>query len=345
MVSTEILRVPSLALFHQITMKRFCKLFGLSLVCVSTSAAQTHSTSQPATTQSAFSITLHRPSHVGDRASFEIVQSELQSSKSEWIDGDGPTKTGQQAYTGHLITDEVVTKTDKNNYAIQKQYHIKLFTVLNEPGKEFPLLSPGTVIVAKAIGKMGEFTINGKPPAADLNHWLMSLFVSPAPEYSTHEDLRFGINIPRHLGEKWSINAQAVADTYHRRGYSLDSRNIQGDVKLVDAETYNGIPCLRLETTFTTRDFFPLTAATKPSRTTNQGTNTETRHIIYLVAMTGDRGILWEDFNEIYRYEWSGKSWGRAYTQVWEKDEERFSRRLDLDRLSATLTQAEHKSR
>jgi hypothetical protein len=286
------------------------------------------STSSPATSQQAtYFIHLKKDIYVGYRATFEFVRSQMVRGQTDWADGRS-TKYSNQL-TWHLIVDYQITQLNQHHQTLADHYRIKLFTLIKNNGAESAVLPPGTQIDVKSGGTDGIYTVDGKSPVDPVAHYLPILLPAPDPQHQIREDLEYGTNIPRHMGEQWDIDPAAVAAVFSRLGGRLHPHGITGTAHLVDQELYNDIPCLRFEVRLNiSSGYFPK-PSTLPSNPVEMRGGSLNRQNSWLIPVDQNLNVPWMDATSSMQYDRAGTCQGRKFVAHLIVDDENVSRMLN----------------
>ncbi len=147
---------------------------------------------------------------------------------------------------------ETIDAVTDNAEASRKTLQVIEFTQSND-GVTKPVLKSGAII--KAASDKGEetFTVDGSPAAPQVRKMLERLVSLSEDGRPTDDDL-YGTSKRRKIGDRWPIDAKAVARAMKTAKLSVAPDDVDGQATLKAVREKNGRRFLEIETTVATRD-------------------------------------------------------------------------------------------
>jgi hypothetical protein len=194
-----------------------------------------------------YAIQFDRKSVVGEHYRMVSTGSDEQSVLLA-IDG-APRPARELNYTFELVAAcEVLAVTDKG-HENKLQLTIEKLT-RTAGGKATDVLPAGTVVVAARVDIKTTFAVGDVPVTPATANLLETGGVHLAVDHEPGDDEVYGTHERKKVGDTWSINAAAAAESLAKRGLPVDPSKITGSATVAELTEQNGIPAIRVDAKF-----------------------------------------------------------------------------------------------
>jgi hypothetical protein len=282
-----------------------------------------------------YTIKLDRPAKKGDKGSYELSTAERITTTTRWDGYPKPVVT-EKIYGGHLVAEMEVLEASDSGIPLVQSFLIRTCTTLKDQN-EVELVPAGAKIVARANKEGTEYAVDGIPPEDSVRESLRSIITLPASSDPHPWDTLFGANMPRRIGDTWSMNVPAALKTSKQRGYVIKSEDLSGRAELVAVESCDGQTCLRIRATSHTKRLIGDESRSSDQYKLIDGSADSTAE--WLLPVDPDKAKRQSSLSSTLRYVYEGRSQGRHYFMDQVTQSETVMKRLDVE-AAATTTAA-----
>lgn len=193
-----------------------------------------------------FPIQLARAVKTGDQYGIIAVGSSEQTTKMA-INGQALPPESEEMAVRLVAKVEVVETTPKGR---EKRTRLTVTKATRtQQGVSTELLPIGTVLMAERVGEKTQFLVEEKPVAADVAKAL-DIIVSVENEDGANDDILFGTQERKKVGDSWSVNGKAAAEDLAREsGLKFGDNAITGTTTLAELITDKAGDALRIAVT------------------------------------------------------------------------------------------------
>ena len=186
----------------------------------------------PASAAELYPIHLYVQLHVGEQLAIQVKTTYKYSALP--CDAKTNARGAVEQFTAAFDGTETINAVDGKGRAVDTSTMVKTCT---KDGRS--ILATGAVIEAKAGDTQVTLLVDGKPPANDVRHVLLTLISLPLSHQALPDD-SMGTDQPRKVGESWPANCDVLAKST-RLPFPLVQDDLIGEGRLTDASTIDGI--------------------------------------------------------------------------------------------------------
>ncbi|HXE55503.1 MAG TPA: hypothetical protein VN541_20940 [Tepidisphaeraceae bacterium] len=188
-----------------------------------------------------YHVQLSRPQHRGDTYPISVTG---QFKQALTVNFPGkPEQKQENAFTVQLEGTIKIAVVDEKGEAS------RLDCVVSKCLKDGqPLLEPGTVITAENKSGHTEFLANGAPVAVPTAQALQMVLSAHGPG-EPNDQMVFGTDQPRKVGDQWPINREQAARGFASGGLPINKDDVTGQTKLVAITKTDQGPAMKIEST------------------------------------------------------------------------------------------------
>jgi hypothetical protein len=194
----------------------------------------------------AYPIKFHVPGHKGERETLEAIAAVSRTMHTTWDHRDDVVSDDKNIFVIDLQADaELLEVTDSGNPTALKLRIAKLTKTTAD--HETSIAPAGAVVMIREKKDDVEVTVDGKPLDADDKPWIAYMFgMRPGGDHSNADEI-MGSKTPRHVGESWSGNTDAIAASMAAEGYQAKKDTIKCTTTLEAVEPHDSVECLRIK--------------------------------------------------------------------------------------------------
>ena len=191
--------------------------------------------------QESFAVVLNRPQPIAGQE-FQIKAKIRKGQRTAFDSGS------ERRETNAIVTSELLAHcTIITNVKSSEEIVVKVARFIEHDGFNSAILLPeGTLVIASKVGKEMAFTAEGHQLSPRVSKLLGELMPFGPTAIDCPADEAFGTETPKKVGDKWKVNRDCVKNAVSKFFGSIQAREIDASMTLLDIEEVHGIKCLRL---------------------------------------------------------------------------------------------------
>jgi len=186
-------------------------------------------------------VRMTRPKKVGDRRRVEATGSTKEAQRVT-VAGQEVGKE-EKVLSARLVAVQTILAVDAKSNPSRVEYLIES-SERSSGEKTVEILPAGTRVIAESKDGETVFHVDGTPSLSAETIAALKVVITAHDPSAPSDDEIFGTRERRRVGDKWSMNTEAAARDFSKRGMTITAEDLTGAVQLDGVQSVEGVKAL-----------------------------------------------------------------------------------------------------